>query len=323
MLFFAFKKELMPRIFSIIIPIHNKESHIKNTLKSILGQTFNDFEVIIVNDGSTDSSMDIVSTYKDKRIQIINKKNEGVSTARNLGIKKAKGDFIAFLDADDIWCPNHLEDLKDLIAHFQNCGLYCTAYETSYYGKKKVKAKFSGIDHPFFGIVPDYFESSLIDSIAWTSAVAIPKTILEKHGCFNTDLRSGQDTELWIRIALREKVAFTSKISAQRIISNQDRHLSMSEKRIDRLSVLAQFSDAEKTNTSLKKYMDLNRFSMAMERKMNGDKESFQKIISEIDYENLNTKQKVILKLPGSALKLMKHIQVLLIKNKVYLTPFR
>jgi glycosyltransferase involved in cell wall biosynthesis len=118
--------------YTIIIPLYNKEAHIKATLDSVLAQTFENFEVIIVNDGSTDRSMDIISTFKDKRIQIINKKNEGVSTARNLGIKNAKGDFIAFLDADDIWYPTHLEDLKNLIAHFPNCGLYCTAYETYY-----------------------------------------------------------------------------------------------------------------------------------------------------------------------------------------------
>ena len=323
MLFFAFKKELMPRIFSIIIPIHNKESHIENTLKSVLSQTFEDFEVIIVNDGSTDSSMDIVSAYKDKRIQIINKKNEGVSTARNLGIKKAKGDFIAFLDADDIWYPNHLEDLKNLIERFPNCSLYCTAYETSYYGKKIVKPKFLGIDGFFVGILPNYFESSLIDSIAWTSAVAIPKAIFEKLGYFNTDLRSGQDTEFWIRIALRGKVAFTSKISARRIISNLDKHLSMSEKRIDRLKVLEIYKETENTNKSFKKYLDLNRFAIAMERKMNGDNDSFQKIISKIDYENLNAKQKMILKLPSSIIKAIKQLQVFLIKNNIYLSPFR
>lgn len=310
-------------MFSVIIPVYNKEDHIKATLNSVLSQSFKDFEAIIVNDGSTDKSMDIVSSFKDKRIQIINKKNEGVSTARNLGIKNAKGDFIALLDADDIWYPNHLEDLKNLAESFPGCGLYCTAYETSYYDKKIVKARYSGIHDPFVGIVPNYFESSLIDSIAWTSAVAIPKKMLEKHGDFNIQLKSGQDTELWIRIALKEKVAFTSRVSAKRVISKLGNHLSLSEKRIDRLKILELFKDAENTNKSFKKYFDLNRFSIAMERKMNGDDESFEKIIKKIDCANLNTKQKAILKLPTSILKKAKQIQVLLIKNKVYLSPFR
>jgi hypothetical protein len=227
------------------------------------------------------------------------------------------------LDADDIWYPNHLEDLNNLIESFPDCGLYCTAYEIFYYNKKIVKPKFLGISSTFHGIVPDYFASSLINSIAWTSTVAIPKTILEKHGSFNTNLKSGQDTELWIRIALTEQVAFTSEISARRVISNLDNHLSLSEKRIDRLIILEQFKNAEKTNKSFKRYMDINRFSVAMERKMNGDNESFEKIIKEIDYANLNAKQKIVLKLPSSIIKAIKQLQVFLIKNNIYLSPFR
>lgn len=310
-------------MISVVIPVYNKQEHIKATLESVLSQNYTDFEIIIVNDGSTDGSMDIVSTFKDKRIKIINKKNEGVSTARNLGIESSKGNFIAFLDADDIWYPNHLEELKNLFENFPDCGLYCTSYETSYYDKKIVKPKFLGIDDSFVGIVPDYFASSSIDSVAWTSAVAIPRLIFEKHGYFNTQLKSGQDTEMWVRIALKEKIAFTSSISAQRVISKSGNHLSLSEKRIDRLKVLEQFKDAETTNRSFKRYMDINRFAIAMERKMNGDTESFETIIKEIDYANLNTKQKTILKLPSFILKKLKHLQAFLIKNKVYLSAFR
>lgn len=309
--------------FSVVIPLYNKELYIQNTISSVLNQSFQDFEVIVVNDGSTDGSLEIVSTIKDKRIKIINKKNEGVSTARNLGIESSKGNFIAFLDADDIWYPNHLEDLKNLTESFPGCGLYCTAYETSYYGKKIVKAKFLKIDDPFFGIVQDFFSSSLVDSIALPSAVGISKAILDKHGNFNKNLKSGQDTELWIRIALKEKVAFTSTISAKRILSNSGNHLSLSEKRVDRLNILEQFKDAENTNKSFKRYLDINRFAIAIERKMNGDDESFENIIKEIDYSNLNSKQKTILKLPSSILKKLKQFQVFLIKKKVYLSAFR
>jgi glycosyltransferase involved in cell wall biosynthesis len=267
--------------------------------------------------------MDIISTFKDKRIQIINKKNEGVSTARNLGIKNAKGDFIAFLDADDIWYPTHLEDLKNLIAHFPNCGLYCTAYETYYYDKKRVKAKFSGIDHPFFGIVPDYFESSLIDCIAWTSAVAIPKIILEKHGDFNPRLKSGEDTELWIRIALKEEVAFVSSISAQKVVSDSKNHLSQSKKSLYEINILNQFGAEESININFKKYMDLNRFSMAIQLKMNGDIKDIKNEILPYESANFNAKQNIILKMPGVLLRLLKHFQIFLLKNNVYISPYR
>jgi glycosyltransferase involved in cell wall biosynthesis len=309
--------------FSIIITVYNKEAHIEVTLNSVLTQTFQDFEIIVINDGSTDTSLEIVSTFKDKRIQIINKKNEGASSARNLGIKTSQGNYIALLDGDDIWSPDHLTNLNKLIASNPNCGLYCTAYETFYYNKKIVKANFLGIVDDFSGIVSDYFLHSLIDGIALTSAVVIPKQIIERYGNFNPHFRSGQDTDLWIRIALKETIAFTSKISVRRIISSSNNHLSLSDKRIDRLKVLEQFKGVEKTNESLKKYMDIIRFSIAIERKVNGDIENYEELIKAIDYANLNTKQKLLLKLPPFIIKKMKLIQVFLIKNKVYLSPFR
>jgi len=163
--------------FSIVIPVYNKENHIKATLESVLNQSFKDFEVIIVNDGSTDGSDTIIKQKSDERIRLYTIENHGVSFARNYGISKARTSFIALLDADDIWYSNHLEDLKNLLKRFPNCGLYCTAYETSYYNKKIVKGKFLEIDDFFEGIVPDYFVSSLVNSIAWPSAVVIPKAI--------------------------------------------------------------------------------------------------------------------------------------------------
>lgn len=89
--------------FSIVIPLYNKEKSITTTINSVLNQTCGDFELIIVNDGSTDTSLEIVQSIKDERIRIINQKNGGVSSARNQGIIEAKFDWIAFLDADDLW----------------------------------------------------------------------------------------------------------------------------------------------------------------------------------------------------------------------------
>jgi len=309
--------------FSVVIPLYNKEDQISSTLSSVLEQSFQDFEVVIVNDGSTDSSVDIVSAFKDQRIRIINKKNEGASIARNFGIQNSQGEYLALLDADDIWFPNHLEDLNRLINKYPNCGLYCTAYDTFFYDKKVVKDVYSGINKDFCGVVPDYFANSLINEIALTSAVAIPQSILEKHGNFNVNLRSGQDTELWIRIALKEKVAFSSEISMRRIILNSGNHLSLSNKRIDRLKILDAFKKYEKTNKSFKTYMDVNRYAIALECKMKGDLKNFKTIKKDIDLTSLNLKQKFVLKLPGYVLNALKKFQVAMIKNDIYLTTFR
>jgi glycosyltransferase involved in cell wall biosynthesis len=215
----------MPDI-SIIIPLYNKENHIRVTLKSVLAQTFQDFEIIIVNDGSTDDSIKEISLIKDHRIMLFTIENQGVSYARNYGIERAGTDFIAFLDADDYWYPDHLEDLKILSERFPDCGLYAKGFESVYYGKHTIASKFMGMDSPFLGIVKDYFYHSLKSQIVWTSAVAIPTKILKTYGNFDVTLKAGEDTDLWTRIALYEKVAFDSKISAQKIMTDSPNHFS-------------------------------------------------------------------------------------------------
>ena len=114
-------------VFSIVIPLFNKEKYIGRTIDSILSQKFGNFEVIIVNDGSTDSSLSIVSQYTDKRIRIINKPNEGVSATRNRGMSEAKGELVCFLDADDVLLPNALVEFMRL-RKTKNCDIYAASF---------------------------------------------------------------------------------------------------------------------------------------------------------------------------------------------------
>lgn len=308
--------------FSIIIPLYNKGDHIKNTLKSVFNQTFIDFEVIIINDGSTDNSLEVVTSFKDNRLNIIHTQNKGVSSARNLGISNAKANYIAFLDADDLWYPDHLINLKSLIDKYPHCGLYATAYEKSFFNKKIIKAKFNNLNDNHFGIVKDYFNSSIIDGIVWTSAIAIPKKILKLYNGFNTSLESGEDTELWIKISLKEKVVFSSKITAIKVIDSISNHLSFKDKNIEFLKILNQFKIEEEENKSLKKYLDLNRFSLAINLKMTGNYEYFKSVIKHIDYSNLNVKQQVLLSTPKFFLNALKKMQFILLKNNIYLSSF-
>lgn len=114
-------------VFSIVIPLFNKEKYIGRTIDSILSQKFGNFEIIIVNDGSTDSSLSIVSQYTDKRIRIINKPNEGVSATRNRGMSEAKGELVCFLDADDVLLPNALVEFMRL-RKTKNCDIYAASF---------------------------------------------------------------------------------------------------------------------------------------------------------------------------------------------------
>ena len=94
-------------MISVVIPLYNKEEQIADTLQSIFAQTFQDFEIVIVDDGSTDNSVEEVEKFDDSRIRLIHQTNAGVSAARNRGIEEARGELIAFLDADDEWKPEY------------------------------------------------------------------------------------------------------------------------------------------------------------------------------------------------------------------------
>ena len=312
----------MPLI-SIVIPLYNKERFIKETLDSVFNQSFPDYEIIIVNDGSTDSSVFIVNAIDDQRITVLSNQNKGVSYARNFGISKANSDLIALLDGDDLWEPNHLENLYNLYEKFPDCGLYATAYNKKYFNGEKIKASYNGLAKEYFGIIEDYFSASIKDSIAWTSAVLIPMKTFRKVGVFDEEMRSGQDTDLWIRIALKDSIAFSSIASSNKIILAPKYHLSYSTNRIDRLKLFEKFKAVELPTTSFKKYMDLNRFSVAIERKIAKDYINYRRLRNGIDPLNLNFKQRIILNMPSILIGLLKRLQNTLLRCNIYLSPFK
>ena len=120
--------------FSVVIPVYNKEKEIRSTLETVLVQSFIDFEVVLVDDGSSDGSMEIVKGIKDSRIRLFSQKNQGVSAARNAGIRQAVGQYIALLDADDRWEPSYLKEQYDLIQKYPQCGVFAVNYSYVYVG---------------------------------------------------------------------------------------------------------------------------------------------------------------------------------------------
>src|SRR5690606_32693386 len=123
---------------SVVIPLYNKETTILETLSSVLNQSFREFEVIIVNDGSTDYSLSIVQRIEDPRIRIINKKNGGVSSARNTGILESRYEYVAFIDADDLWFEHHLKTLVHLIHKYPSPDV--GGYGTRFLKNKKINS---------------------------------------------------------------------------------------------------------------------------------------------------------------------------------------
>jgi len=311
----------MNLFFSVIIPLYNKERYIEATLKSVLDQTYTDFEIIIVDDGSTDKSFEVISQIIDSRVTFIKQENQGASQARNLGIEKATGKYIALLDADDYWHNNHLLELKKLIESFPNAGLFCNNYEINYNTKFIKPAHFNFKFNTACIIVKDYFKSSTINSVAWTSSVAFLKSDFDKIGRFNKSLRTGQDIDLWIRFALKYDIAFNPNIT-MRYHNFDATSLSKSTHNQDRYNLIKGFSKEEKQNSSLKTYLDINRYALSIRCKINDEFDLYKKVKKEIDQKNLNTKQKLLLKTPRSLLVLMRNIQRYSIDKGMYLTSY-
>lgn len=196
-------------MFSVIIPLYNKESSIKNTILSVLNQRIKDFEIIIVNDGSTDKSIDVVNKLNDHRIRIINQKNQGVSSARNRGIREAKFQWIAFLDADDLWHDNHLEEVTNMIKLHPSEVFFSTSFKYSdnrHIFKHKRKSNIFKVHN--------YFKEAKKETLVCTGTAVVNKECFNAIGFYDTKLKIGEDTDLWIRLARKYNLIKSSKVTA-------------------------------------------------------------------------------------------------------------
>lgn len=203
-------------MISVIIPLYNKERQIACCLNSILNQSFTDFEIIVIDDGSTDTSVDVVKGFNDERIRVVSQSNSGVSAARNRGIKEAHGQYVAFIDADDEWYAHYLEEQINLINEYADCGIFATNYEFVMPSGKKEATILKKL--PFdseHGILDNYFEcASYSHPPLWTSAIVVRKTLIEDIGGFPVGIRSGEDLLTWARLAEKKRIAFSKKVSA-------------------------------------------------------------------------------------------------------------
>ncbi|MGB5420453.1 glycosyltransferase family 2 protein [Algibacter sp.] len=303
--------------FSVIIPLYNKEKYIEATLKSVLKQTFLDFEVVIVDDGSTDNSLNIVSQFKNSKITLLEQKNLGASCARNKAISNSKGKYIAPLDADDIWYENHLSELKKLIETFPNAGVFCNNYEVKLSEHLIKVANFNFNYKNELLIIPDFFDANIYNYIATSSSSAFLKSSFFEIGTYDTSLRTGQDLDLWLKFALKYEVAFNPCITM--MYNHFDASsLSNSKYNNDRYNFINSYKNEEKNNLSLKKYLDVNRYALSLRCIVNDEKDLYKKLKNEIDYKNLNFKQKLLINCPKYILKFAKVFHTVLIKNGIY-----
>ncbi len=204
---------------SVVIPLYNKQNAITATLQSVLAQTYTNYEIIVVDDGSTDDSARVVeelmknspSLQGGDRGRLIRKSNGGVSSARNRGIQEAKYDYIALLDGDDLWDEHYLEEQVRLIQDFPEAKMWGVSIA---FVKHNCQIKWEqGMGDGYRGYVENYFGTSHNDLFC-SSSVVISKEVFDTVGYFDERIASSEDLDMWYRIILRYPIAFYDKILA-------------------------------------------------------------------------------------------------------------
>ena len=203
-------------VLSVVMPLYNKEKEVGRALRSVQAQTVIDWEMIVVNDGSTDGGPEIVQRLDDGRIILLHQLNAGVSAARNRGIQESRADLIVFLDADDEWASDFLETILRLREKYLACDVFATGYFFCSENGAHRDNVLRGLPERFReGILTDYFGvAARSDPPLWSSAVAVTKRAIDAVGGFPAGVTAGEDLLTWARLAVRYKIAYATKPSA-------------------------------------------------------------------------------------------------------------
>jgi glycosyltransferase involved in cell wall biosynthesis len=201
--------------FSVVMPLFNKERFIREAVASVLGQRFTSFELIIVDDGSTDGSVRSIRDMIGGNCICLSQENRGVAAARNSGIRAANGEWIAFLDADDLWSERHLEVLDRLTRGGPTPGMVSTCYRQVPDDREPRFPERTGEMTTELRRV-DFFDWAVAHrSCFQTSCIAIRREVFEEVGLFGSfDL--GEDVEMWARVALKHPVIVTNDVTVAR-----------------------------------------------------------------------------------------------------------
>ena len=220
----------MPDKISVIIPAYNCGRYLDQSIASVLAQTYTNFEIIVVDDGSTDNTSEVLGTYKkNTRVKSIYQRNMGVGEARNTGIRLSKGEYVCFLDSDDELEPESLSTRYEVLAAVGDIAMVFTDYTlmndenepVSHYLQHNRFLEFFNV-----ALAPSpkgctFFNDHFIERFysfsphpIWTGTVMLRKSVVDSTGFFRTDIAVGEDTDYWLRIAEKHRFAYISRPTA-------------------------------------------------------------------------------------------------------------
>lgn len=191
---------------SVVIPAYNSAAPLREAVESVFGQTYQDFEILVVDDGSTDDTESVARSFGN-RIVYLKQENRGAGAARNHGIRKAQGRYVAFLDSDDLWCPSKLAEQIPLLDRDPEIGLVYSDWAVRSQDREVNPSYLKDLS-PASGYV---FEALVQSGFILTSGTVVRRSCLEEVGYFDEGLSVGEDLDLWLRICYRWKVGFVNK----------------------------------------------------------------------------------------------------------------
>lgn len=282
-------------------------------LNSVLDQSYRDFDILIINDGSTDQSLELVTEFNDHRIIVHSQENKGVSATRNSAIlfaKKNKYDRMAFLDGDDFWCTNHLSTLCGLFEKFPYAHIAASNYQLKR-SRKTIDTQWSHFEHYEDQLLENFFNHNFLNSVFTCSTLMIQPQIIDEIGLFNEKLTHFEDIDWFIRIGMKSKIAFSFKVTAviDEIADNRSDLIEMKNRKLPNFN---DYQAESKNYLGLEKYIDLNRFAIALAYRMENDICNTTLYQQKINLKNLSLKQQQLLKMSCLQLKSLKRTQKIL-----------
>ena len=204
-------------LVSVVIPTHNSATFIAEALNGVFAQTYRRFEVIVVDDGSSDDTRGVLEAFGD-RIRYLHQDNQGPAAARNAGIRISRGEFVCFLDADDAWTPNKLESQVRFMETHSDVGLlFADAEECEGITLQKpsiLATMIFGADALSQQPLPEAFRKLVVENFVPTSTVMVRMSCLAKAGLFDEGLQNAEDRDMWLRLAATSEVACLPRVLA-------------------------------------------------------------------------------------------------------------